>query len=753
MPASSPRAPRRDRARVLVAALVAVVALALTASFAVADGPLALLSKAAKPAHTDAKARKSAIGKASRVRLAHRQRTPKPTATPAPTPPADTTAPDTSISGGPSGTTTATGASFGLGSTESGSSFECKLDDAGWSSCGTPKSYGDLTVGAHQLAARAKDGAGNVDASPATRSWTVAAVPAPPPPADTSAPDTSISGGPIAELTATSAGFNLSSSEAGSTFECKLDSGSWAACTSPKSYSGLTLGLHQFLARARDGAGNVDPTPAAWIWTVIPILPPPPGDTTAPETSIGSGPSGATTATGASFGFSASESGSTFACKLDSGSWAACTSPKSYSGLALGAHQFSVRATDAAGNVDASPATRSWTVEAEAPPPPPVDTTAPDTSISGGPSGTTTATGASFGLGSTESGSSFECKLDGAGWSSCASPKSYSGLAVGAHQFSARAADAAGNVDSSPATRSWTVEAEAPPPPAEGCTTTVSSVSAAQSSVSSASPGTTVCLANGSYGKVTLNATKASPGVTLRAANPAGATIAGASIQGSNLTLSRFVSTSSIQIQPGANGITVEHNRVTGGGQGIDAGPTSTTTINDTRIIGNELIGPFGEDAIHLNRYHDANGDGVGILIEGNEITNVRENGNHSDCLQTVWVGDHIVFRKNYLHDNRCQGFFVKDQASLGGVSGPIAGITVDDNLFVRNKEPCAPEAPGCGQPMYFQVFGPYSRLQDDPQHDLGRRRRLDCRLPREHRLRLGDRRQRRSTGSGPTPT
>ena len=52
------------------------------------------------------------------------------------------------------------------------------------------------------------------------------------------------------------------------------------------------------------------------------------------------------------------------------------------------------------------------------------------------------------------------------------------------------------------------------------------------------------------------------------------------------------------------------------------------------------------------------------MLIEGNEITGVRENGTHSDCLQTVWVGDHIVFRKNYLHDNRCQGFFVKDQAT-----------------------------------------------------------------------------------------
>ncbi len=480
------------------------------------------------------------------------------------------------------------------------------------------------------------------------------------------------------------------------------------------------------------------------------------GDTTAPETAISSGPEATTTDTGADFYFSADETGTTFSCKLDKGRWSRCKAPRNYTGLALGTHQFAVRAIDRAGNVDATPASWSWSVVApppppppaeeppveeaplppaeetpppaeetppplaeETPPPPPADTTAPDTTILSGPTGTTTALTAQFSFSATESGSTFECKLDGSSWASCATPKSLSGLVVGAHTFSVRATDAAGNVDSTPASRSWTVEAEQappppppPPPPAEGCSTTVSSVSAAQSGVASAAPGAVVCLANGSYGKVTLEATKAEPGVILRAANPAGATVAGISLKGQNLTVAGFVSTSSIAIQPGSKGMTVEHNRVTGGGQGIDGCPSSTTTCDDTAIIGNELIGPFGEDAIHLNRYHDGDGDGVGILIEGNEITNVRENGNHSDCLQTVWVGDHIVFRRNYLHDNRCQGFFVKDQASLGGVSGPIAGISVEDNLFLRNKEPCGPPLTSCGQPMYFQVFGPYSQFK-----------------------------------------
>jgi len=472
-------------------------------------------------------------------------------------------------------------------------------------------------------------------------------------------------------------------------------------------------------------------------------------DRTAPETTITSGPSASTTETGAAFAFVSSEAGSTFSCKLDGGKWSRCRPPRSYSGLALGPHQFAVRATDKAGNVDTTPAAWSWTVVVSPPPveeqpaqqpseeppleqppaeeppveqppveeppveQPPADTTPPETTIQGGPSGTTTAVTANFEITSSEPGSTLACKLDSGSWTACASPKALSGLVLGSHTFSARATDAAGNVDPTPASRTWTVEAEPapppPPPPGESCTTTVSSVSAAQSSVASAAPGAVVCLADGSYSKVSLEATKASPGVTLRAANPGRATIAGASLQGSNLTLARFVSTSSVVIQPGANGMTVEHNRVTGGGQGIDGCPSSTTTCNDMAIVGNELIGPFEEDAIHLNRYHDGDGDGVGVLIEGNEITNVRENGNHSDCLQTVWVGDHIVFRRNYLHDNRCQGFFVKDQASLGGVSGPIAGISVEDNLFLRNHEPCGPPLTSCGQPMYFQVFGPYS--------------------------------------------
>jgi len=344
------------------------------------------------------------------------------------------------------------------------------------------------------------------------------------------------------------------------------------------------------------------------------------------------------------------------------------------------------------------------------------DTTPPNTSITSGPASSTTAKTANFTFSSSERRSTFECKLDSGSYGACISPKAYSGLGLGSHRFSVRAKDRTGNVDPTPATRGWTVNAVTPPPsekelpttPPSECTSTVTSTSAAQSAVSSAATGSVICLANGTYGKVTLSASKAAPGVTLRAQNPGGATIEAASLSGSHLTLARFVIPNGVVIQPGANAMTVEHNRITGGGEGVDACPTEKTYCSEMRIIGNQLIGPFGEDAIHANRYH-------GLYVEGNEITHVRENGAHSDCLQTVWRGDHIVFRKNYLHDNRCQGFFVKDQTlstpEIPG--GPVESIIVEDNLFLRNHEPCgAPLGPSeCGQPMYFQLVGPYTGL------------------------------------------
>jgi Ca2+-binding RTX toxin-like protein len=96
-------------------------------------------------------------------------------------------------------------------------------------------------------------------------------------------------------------------------------------------------------------------------------------DTTPPETTIDSGPSGTVNSSSASFAFSSTEPDSTFECALDGASFSGCNSSQNYTELSDGSHTFQVRATDTASNTDTTPAERSWTVDTTGT----VDTTAP----------------------------------------------------------------------------------------------------------------------------------------------------------------------------------------------------------------------------------------------------------------------------------------------------------------------------------------------------------------------------------------
>lgn len=270
---------------------------------------------------------------------------------------------------------------------------------------------------------------------------------------DLTPPQTSITVGPQGPANQTTASFEFTSTEGLSGFRCRLDgpgavTGAETDCDSPKAYSSLAEGTYTFRVHAIDPAGNPDPTPAARSFTV---------DTTAPQTTIDSGPTGTVSQASQTFGFSSSEASSTFRCRLDgpgltTGTEGACQSPKEYAGLADGSYTFTVYAVDAAGNPDATPATRSFTV----------DTTPPDTSIDSGPSETDTATNAALSFSSPDA-VSFECRLDSGDWTACVSPLSLDGLMLGGHTFEVRGMDAAGNADPSPASHTWTIEA-APPP-------------------------------------------------------------------------------------------------------------------------------------------------------------------------------------------------------------------------------------------------------------------------------------------------
>jgi hypothetical protein len=265
-------------------------------------------------------------------------------------PPPDTTPPETTVTSGPAegSLVNESVASFTYDATEAGSAFECALDGAAFAACpATGQTYSGLTDGSHTFAVRAADAAGNADQTPASRAWTI----------DTAAPETTITSAPTNPANSGAATVVFSSSEAGSTFECSLDGGSYQGCTSPKTYGGLGGGGHTFAVRAIDAATNADPTPATYAWAV---------DVTAPETTITSGPANPSSSANATFGYSATEA-ATFECSLDGAAFAPCGGPGTawqitYTGLTNGTHTFAVRAIDAVRNTDPTPAGYTWTV-------------------------------------------------------------------------------------------------------------------------------------------------------------------------------------------------------------------------------------------------------------------------------------------------------------------------------------------------------------------------------------------------------
>ena len=157
--------------------------------------------------------------------------------------------------------------------------------------------------------------------------------------------------------------------------------------------------------------------------------------------------------------FSSNDASATFECRLDGpgaavGTYGPCTSPRILGSLADGAYTFMVRAIDAAGNVDATPASRSFTV----------DTTAPDTTITGGPTGTTNVATPSFTFTATEAGLDVRVQArrpgrdDGHVRELHLAAFATARWRTATYTFSVRATDAAGNVDATPATRTFTVE-------------------------------------------------------------------------------------------------------------------------------------------------------------------------------------------------------------------------------------------------------------------------------------------------------
>ncbi len=351
------------------------------------------------------------------------------------TPPAPT--PAVIIDSKPGNTTNSTNASFTFHATPAATGFECRLDLSAYVDCDSGEiSYaGPLAEGTHTFRARGSNADGT--GIPALYVWKV----------DLTAPSASLTAHPDDPSPGKSASFRYSSNEAGSKFECRLEplEAAFANCsTQPRVYSSLLDGEYEFLLRAIDAAGNVQSTPTAFAWTVDNSL----EDKTPPETAILSKPPDPSGSPVASFTYSSSEPGSSFQCKLDGGNFSSCPAAGiTYSGLSEGAHAFQVRATDASGNPDLSPAGFSFSVVLGTPvtvggfgpkalPTPKLSK--PNTTIAKASAKTRDRT-PTFRFGSSQSGVKFQCKVDGGPFVACRSPFTTKKLGFGRHVFQVRA--------------------------------------------------------------------------------------------------------------------------------------------------------------------------------------------------------------------------------------------------------------------------------------------------------------------------
>jgi hypothetical protein len=163
-----------------------------------------------------------------------------------------------------------------------------------------------------------------------------------------------------------------------------------------------------------------------------------------PDTTITRGPTGTIGPAPVAYAFSASKPGSTFRCSLDGAPFSGCSSPLELGTLADGGHQFAVASEDQFGNVDPTPATGSFTVDATSP-----DTTVGKPKVKG--------RRAKLKLTSTEPGSTFLCRVDKKAFKPCTSPFRTKKLKPGRHKVRVQAADSTGNTDATPDSRSFRI--------------------------------------------------------------------------------------------------------------------------------------------------------------------------------------------------------------------------------------------------------------------------------------------------------
>lgn len=331
--------------------------------------------------------------------------------------------PDTTITAGPTGTVSSRTATFTYTSDPTGATFECKLDSGSWQACAaTGKSYTDLVDGTHTFSVRAVTSA--TDPTAATRTWTIDSTA----PAVTASPgggafdeaqSVTLAANESATIfyttdgtdpTATSTRYTaaiaiqttttlkfighdaVGNTSAVTTETYTIDTTAPAVTADPPGdlymeAQAVTLTADEpaTIYYTTDGttptsdsatyaeAIAIEETTTLQFFAIDEV-----GNESAvalelytiaapPDTTIESGPSGEVNSADATFTYASSDTLATFECRLDEAAFATCpTTGQTLTDLSEGDHTFEVRAVGIAGT-DASPASRSWTVDVTAP--------------------------------------------------------------------------------------------------------------------------------------------------------------------------------------------------------------------------------------------------------------------------------------------------------------------------------------------------------------------------------------------------
>ncbi len=457
--------------------------------------------------------------------------------------PPDTTAPDTTITAAPPASGNQSNVSFSFTGTDNVgvTSFECSIDGgATFAACTSPQNY-TLADGTYTFMVRALDAAGNKDQTPAAFTFTI----------DTGAPTVvSIA---TASPNPTTSGSNVSYTVTFSEAVTGVDASDFVLTTTGVTGASITSvtgsgTTYTVTVNTGTGTGTVR-LDISDNDSIVDAVNNPLGGAGAGNGSAQgqvytvNAPTNAPTITSANnaaftigtFGtFTVTTTGTPTPTITVSGALPAGVTftnngdgTATLSGTPAAGTQGTYTLTFTASNGAGSDAMQTFTLTVSAAP----DTTAPDTTIDSAPPNPSNSRSATFTFSGTDNVgvTNFECSLDGAAFTSCASGITYTNLADGSHTFQVRALDAAGNFDQTPATFTFTVDATAP---------SVQSIAAA-----SANPTT-----SGNTVNYTVTFSEAVTGVdagdfALTTTGVSGASIAGVSGSGATYTVSVNVGT------------------------------------------------------------------------------------------------------------------------------------------------------------------------------------------------------------------